>query len=187
HEVSYERRDVLGPLAQRWQLDRKDVQPIVEIVAESVLLNHPEQVPVGRSDYAHVHLDRPRAPEALEFLLLQDPQELRLELEGNLADLVEEERPPVGNFEPADLLPDRPGEGAPLVTEELALEETRGDRRAIQLDERPPSSRAEVVNLTRDELLPGTCLSLDQDDGVGRRNDLGLLEHPAQRTARPHD
>src|SRR5262249_14058978 len=97
------------------------------------------------------------------------------------------ERPPVGNFEPADLLPDRPGEGAPLVTEELALEETRGDRRAIQLDERPPSSRAEVVNLTRDELLPGTCLSLDQDDGVGRRNDLGLLEHPAQRTARPHD
>src|SRR5262249_46310078 len=98
------------------------------------------EVPVGCRDQPHVHLDRARATEALEFLLLEHPQELRLELEGNLADLVEEERPAVGHFEPADLLRDRPREGAALVTEELALEEPGGDRSTVQLDERPLAS-----------------------------------------------
>ena len=78
----------------------------------------------------------PRAPEALELLLLKDPEELRLQLHGNLSDLVEEEGPAVGHFEPADLLSDRAGEGTALVTEELALEETRRNRGAVQLDER---------------------------------------------------
>src|SRR5262249_6710205 len=120
-------------------------------------------------------------------LFLEDPQELRLELERYLADFVEKERPAVRHFEPAQLLADRPGEGAPLVTEELALEEPRRDRGTVQLDERSLASGAQVVNLTRDELFAGSGFPLDQHDRVGRRYDFGLPEHAAQRTARPHD
>ena len=59
-----------------------------------------------------------------------------MQLEGNLADFVEEERPAVGHLEPPQPLANRACEGAPLVTEKLALEKIRRDRSTIQLDER---------------------------------------------------
>ena len=77
----------------------------------------------------HVDTLRPRAAEPLELLLLQHAQQLRLELERNVADLVEEERAAVGELEAADLLRDRAGERAALVAEELALEKPRRESR----------------------------------------------------------
>ena len=53
---------------------------------------------------AHVHLDRLRAAEALELLLLQHAQQLGLQLRRDVADLVEEQRPLVRQLEAADLL-----------------------------------------------------------------------------------
>ena len=82
-----------------------------------------------RRDDADVGTFRPRAPETLELVLLQDAQQLRLELERNVADLVEEERAAVGELEPPDLLRDRAGERAALVPEELALEQARRESR----------------------------------------------------------
>src|SRR5215471_8835640 len=102
-------------------MDREDVQPIVEVVAEALAVDHLQQVPVGRRDDAHVDFDRPRAAEALELLLLEHPQQFRLELESNLADFIEEESAAIRHLEPAHLLADRPREGAALVAEQLAL------------------------------------------------------------------
>src|SRR5436190_5436587 len=126
-----QRGDVVGSLAQRRDVDREDVQAVVEVVAEALLLDQPGQVAVRRGDQADVDLDRPGAADTLELLLLEDPEELRLELEGDLADLVEEERAAMGHLEASDLLRDGPGEGAALVAEELALEKPRRDGRAI--------------------------------------------------------
>jgi len=83
-----------------------------------------------------VDAPRPGAAEPLEFLLLEDAEELRLELERDVADLVEEERPAVRQLEASDSLRDRARESATLVAEELALEEAGGDGGAG--DERPP-------------------------------------------------
>src|SRR5437016_3313637 len=121
-EGAHQGGNVLGPLAERRGLDREHVQPVVEIVPEPLLLHHPKEVAVRRGDEADVDLDRLRTADPLELLLLQDAQQLRLELERDLADLVEEQRAAVGHLEAADLLGDGAGEGAPLVPEELALE-----------------------------------------------------------------
>src|SRR6267378_5216140 len=121
-EVAHQGGNVLGPLAERRGLDREHVQPVVEIVPEPLLFHHPKEVAVRRGDEADVDLDRLRTADPLELLLLQDAQQLRLELERDLADLVEEQRAAVGHLEAADLLGDGAGEGAPLVPEELALE-----------------------------------------------------------------
>src|SRR5262249_12673281 len=187
HEVAHERRDVFRALAQRWHVDREDVQPIVEVVAEAVLVDHPEESAVGRRDHPNVHLDGPRAAEVLEFLLLEDPQKLRLELEGNLADLVEEERPAVRHLEAAELLSDRPGERAALVTEELALEQARRDRRAVYLDERPITADARIIDGGGPQLLAGAGLAQDEPARRPRRNRLDLPEHATQRRALAHD
>ena len=134
-EVADQPRDVVRPLPQRRQHEREDVQPVVEVLAEAAVGDHPRQVAVRGRHQPHVHLDRLRAAEALELLLLQHAEQLGLQLQRDVADLVEEQRPLVGQLEAADLLADGAGEGALLVAEQLALQQPRGDGRAVELDE----------------------------------------------------
>ena len=51
--------------------------------------------------------------DAAHLPLLDDPQQLRLQLQRQLADLVEKERAPVGRGEEPGALAVRAGEGAP--------------------------------------------------------------------------
>src|SRR5438105_6488593 len=60
--------------------------------------------------------------------LLQDAQQLRLQGIGHVPDLVEEERAAVGELELAGTVAVRPGEGAPGVAEELALQDRKSTR-----------------------------------------------------------
>src|SRR5438132_886323 len=187
HEETDQRGNVLGSLAQRRDVDGKDVQAVVEVFAEALLLDQPSEVAVRRGDQADVDLDRPGAADTLELLLLEDPEELRLELEGDLADLVEEERAAMGHLEASDLLCDGPGEGAALVAEELALEKPRRDGRAIDLDEGPLPAAASVVDGARDRFLPRAGLAEDEHGRVGRCDGLHLLEDISEKTALADD
>ena len=73
--------------------------------------------------------------QALELLLLQHAQELRLQFQRYVANFVEEKSALVGKFETTDLLRDRSCECALLVSEQFALQQAERDRGAIQLDE----------------------------------------------------
>src|SRR5207302_2619373 len=181
HEVADERRDVLRALPQRRDRDREDVQPVVEVASEGPGRDHLLEVAVRRGDDAHVDLLRARTPEALELLLLQHAQELWLELGRNVADLVEEQRASVCQLEPPHALRDRTAERAPLVTEQLALEETRRDGRTVELHERPLAALAQLVNGARDELLAGPRFAPDENGRIRRGNRFHLVEHALQR------
>ena len=56
-EMLGEQRDVLPPLAEGWQIDRDDVQTIVQILPEPVLFDHALQVDVGRHDDPHINFE----------------------------------------------------------------------------------------------------------------------------------
>ena len=148
-----QQRDVVAALAQGRQHDREHVQAVVEVAAEAAVGDHRGQVAVGGGHQAHVHLDRLGAAQALELLLLQDAQQLGLQLQRDVADLVQEQRAPVRQLEAADLLADGAGEGALLVAEQLALQQPRGDGRAVELDEGAARARAQVVHGAGDEFL----------------------------------
>src|SRR5882757_6408546 len=107
--------DVLATLSERGERDRKNVEPVEEIVPKRLPGDHLAEIAVGRRNPAHVDLDRPRTPEPLEFLLLQHAKEFRLHLERELPDLVEKQRSTVGQLEAANLLRDGAGEGALFV------------------------------------------------------------------------
>ena len=77
-----------------------------------------------------------RRPDALELAFLQDPQQLGLQFQRQIADLVEEQRPAVRQLEPALPRRDGAGERAALVAEQLAFDQRRRQRRAVDADQR---------------------------------------------------
>jgi len=186
-EVIEQGRDVLLALPQGRDVDRHDVEPVEEILPEAALPDVLLEVAVGGGHEPDVHLDRLDAADALELVVLDHPQELHLHLPGQIADLVEEERPLVRELEAPGLAGDGPREGALLVAEQLALDEVLGDRRAVDLDEGVVLSGAAGVDRVGHEFLPRPRLAGDED----RRRRGGHLpddlEDPRHVRARPHD
>ena len=128
--------NVLAPLAQGRNPDREDVQPVVEVGAEAAVGRHRPEVAVGGGDQPHVHLALVRRAEPLELALLEHAQQLGLQLQRQVADLVEEDGAVVGELEAALAGGDGAGEGAPFVAEQLALDQRRRQRRAVDADQR---------------------------------------------------
>ena len=71
--------------------------------------------------------------------------------------------PLVRGLEQPGLGPARIGEGAPLVAEQLGLEQRLGDRRAVDVDEGAARARARAMDHAGDEALAGAGLALEQD------------------------
>ena len=117
-------------------MDRKNVESIEQVRSKSSFSDADGQVSICRGDQAGIRLNRTRASQPLEFSLLQYAQQLRLELQRNLADFVQERGAMVRKFEPADPLHNSTCEGASFVTEKFALEKTGGDCGTIQLYKR---------------------------------------------------
>src|SRR5262249_10318443 len=132
-EVVDEQRNVAPSLAQRRQTDADDVQSVEEVFAERAARDELLEIPVGRRDEPHVDADRRDAADALDLALLKCAEELDLHLDGDLADLVEEERPPASELETTGLARHGPGERAALVAEELTLDELLRDRGTVHL------------------------------------------------------
>ena len=99
--------NVFAPLAQRHRLDREDVEAEVEILAKTAALHFLLEVAVGGGDQAHVDRAGAFFADALEIALLQHAQQLALQFERDFADLVEEQRAAVGEFEAADAVAHR--------------------------------------------------------------------------------
>ena len=89
------------------------------------------EIAIRRRDDADVDLDRRRAADALELLLLEHAQQLGLKIEPHLGDFVEQQRSAVRALERAFDALDRAGERALLVTEQRALDQAlRAARRS---------------------------------------------------------
>src|SRR4051794_7585692 len=177
-ELGEERLDQQGhvflAIAQRRQLEREHVQPVVEILAELAGAHGVGRVLVGRGNHPHVDALLLTAAQTPERPLLQDAQQLHLRRRLHLGNLVEEQRAAVRELEDADAAVLRAGEGAFLVAEDLALEQRLGNRRAVDRHERERRARAQLVDGLRDQLLAGARLAGDQHRRLRRRR---LLDH----------
>jgi hypothetical protein len=69
-KVLYENRNVFNPLPQRWDHDRKHLEPIVEIAAKFSILHHLREVSIRCSDQTHIDAHRSTTAQPLELLLL---------------------------------------------------------------------------------------------------------------------
>jgi len=118
--------NVLTALPQGRNVHWKDGQPVVQVRPELVLVDHPLQVAIACGNNAHVDLNGPDATYPLKLLLLENPQQLGLQLQGHLADLIQEQRAAVGRLEAPMRCATAPVKRSLLVPEELASSSSAG-------------------------------------------------------------
>src|SRR2546425_2784427 len=141
-----QRPDVLGPLAQRRQLDRKDTEPMVEIEAESARLGFGRQIAAGGGDKPRGQGAWVVLAQSFESAMAQDTQQSVLESERKSSNLVEEQCAPFGQLQASHPLGNGAAEGAASVAEKLAFDEVPRERSAIHAHQRPASAVAKLVN-----------------------------------------
>jgi hypothetical protein len=104
-----------------------------------------------------------------------------LQIERHFGDLVEQQRAAVRAFEHTFAGAQRAREAATLVAEQLGFDERRGDRRAVDRDERLARARTHRMDGLGDELLAAAALAADQDGRIRRRHAPDELAYPLDR------
>ena len=94
-------------------------------------------------------------------MLLEDTQELDLHLRRHLANLVQKDRPAVGELKAAEAFLGRARERALLVPEEFALDQASRQGGTVHLDEWPVGALAVRVHGAGDQFLTGPGLAQD--------------------------
>jgi hypothetical protein len=118
-EILSQQKYVLAALAQRRNVNGKDVQTIEEVRTEFPGTNCGPEVAVGGCEYSNVDGDALRTSDSFEFAFLEHSQQGDLGFDRHIANLIEENRPVVRDFEPAGMPLIGSRERALLVTEEL--------------------------------------------------------------------
>src|SRR6476619_8269378 len=93
----------------------------------------------------------------------------------------------IGGLKASHALCDGVSEGAFLVTEEFALEQAFGERRAIQADEWAFAPAAELVNQACEQFFACTGLAVDNDCRIRRGDDPRLPQRILKNLACSHD
>ena len=70
------------------RVDRKSVQPVIQVAAEFSVGDHLLRITVGGRGQTHVDFSRLRTAQTLELPLLQCAQQLRLNVDGNVTGCV---------------------------------------------------------------------------------------------------
>src|SRR5262249_11516459 len=158
-----------GAIAKRWNRDARDGEAIEEIASELVLVRGFGEAAIRCGEDAHVDGARAATADRTDLARFERAQQLRLKLERQLADFLEEERSAVCFFEDASARVRRAGERAALVAEELALDQARGDRAAVDGDERAVRARRLRVQRAREHFFSDAALAFEEHGDVGAR------------------
>ena len=98
-KMIHEQRHIFQTLAQRWNFDRNNRQPIIKIFAESAVLHFPLERFVRRADDADIHRDALVVAHAAHFALLQHAKQFRLQRRRHRIHFIEENRAEICFFE----------------------------------------------------------------------------------------
>src|SRR5512140_1883288 len=124
------------------------------------------EVGVGGCDNADVHTQRVGAAQPLHFPLLQKTQQFRLKAEWQIANFIEEERPPVGGMNASDTRLHRSGECSLHVPEEFGFEKSLRDSRAVDHSERLCAAGADLMDRASNQIFTRTTFSSKENGSV---------------------
>ena len=161
-----QQRNIFRPIAQRRNGKRNHVETVEEILAEIAALDFLFEILVGGGDYARIHLNGLRRADRLKTMFIQRPKHFGLRLQTHVPDFVEEKSPAVRLLQFAYFVVGCAIQIASPVAEQLAFDQVFRNRSAVHFDEWSIRACAQLMHRTRDQLLTGAALAINQDAPV---------------------
>src|SRR5262249_23654157 len=154
-------------LAQRWNHEPEHVEAVVQVLAKFPSLDSFLEVAIRRRDHAYIDpaIDA-IGSDALNFACFEEAEEQGLHPQRHIPELVEEQRPVIGERGKSGLVAIRTREAAAHVTEQLALEESIRQARAVDRDEIARAPAAELVNQACNDFLAYAGFADNENLGV---------------------
>src|SRR5262245_26309342 len=94
--------DVLLALAQRGDAERRDRDPVEQVLAKTPGSDLRPEIPIGRGNQLELNVTRLARPERIQLAAFENAQEVGLQVERHLADLVEKQCPTACGLDFAD-------------------------------------------------------------------------------------
>ncbi len=173
--------DVFLAFPQGREAQVNNIEAVKEVATEAAFFHRSRQVGVGGGDDPHIHLDGLGAANPDDLAVLQHPQQGRLHLGADIANLVEKNGAAIRDFKFALAAGDSACERAFFVAEEVTFQKTFRDSSAVELEIGAVGARAVPVDEISHQLLARARLASDEDGGVGVGH---LIDHGAQLTDR---
>ena len=111
-----ERRNILATFAQWRQLNRKDVEAVVQILPGGALRNRSEEIPISRGDHKHVDLVGTESPTRSNSCSWRTRSNFTCTIGRHVANLVQEDCSSVRELKTPDSAIGRAGESPLFVT-----------------------------------------------------------------------
>ena len=160
--------NVVGPLAQRRNVQFHHGQAPVQILAERAACHLGFQIAVTGRQHAHVDVARPILAHCSNLAFLQGPQQHPLQRQRQLAHFVEQHSATVGLAEQTGARPHRAGESAAHVTKQLGLGQFSGQRGTVEAHKRLGRAPRRPHDGFGQAFLAGATLAGDQHGAVAR-------------------
>ena len=165
-----QQRHVGGALAQWRRVQGQHVEAVVQIFAKAASGNLGLQVAVGGGNHAHVHGHGLGAAHRVDHALLQHAQQLDLQLQRQVANLVQEDGAVLRQLKAPDPVGHGAGKRALAVAKQLALNQVLGDGRAVDGHKVGAGAVRQIVQGTRHNFLARAALARDQHGRTRRRH-----------------
>src|SRR5207248_7309077 len=112
-------------------MDRYDVQPEIEVLAECTFAIGLLKVAISGGDDTNVYLRADVAPYPSHLFFLQRTKKFGLHLEREFTDLVQKQGSAIGCLEEPVFGFERAGECSPFISKQFAFDQCRHQRTAI--------------------------------------------------------
>src|SRR4029077_9314028 len=149
---------VARSLAQRGQQNGYHINAVIEVLAEAPGSDHFLEVFVGGGNEPEIDFLGRLAPDTRHRPILQHAQQLALQGQAQGGDLVQKQRPRMGEFDVSGPRRSRVRECTLLVPEQLGLDQVLGQGCTIDTYERLFGARTEGNDRSRYQLLACTAL-----------------------------
>ena len=183
-EGAGQRQQIRTPaFTQRWYPERIDAQAVIEVFTEMPGGDLRLEIAIGGRDDTHIDPDYAIAAQRLQLALLQDPKQLGLQRQRQLADLIQQQGAAIRHHEVATVIMGRAREGATPMPEQRAFDQVRRQGGAVDAHQRTRSPPGSIVQPLDHALLAHAGLALHQHRHLGIGDRLQLRLEPGHRRA----
>src|SRR5262245_17373792 len=155
--------DIVSSLPQRWYMNWDHGKAEVEIFPEAIGSSFRPQVPVRCRYHSDVYRTFVCPANSVEFLLLQDTEQLSLKVAADFANLIKKDRPPIRAFEESRLGAISAGKGALFVTKEFRFQHPFSQCFGIDRDKWLADPITVVMHRAGNHFFSCTALTGNQD------------------------